>query len=178
MRKLLARSLLVFSLLSISLILAQAQSCGLTDTFVVVQNSNLSFDIVISDYFNDDLSDVDQGLCGIELGFVHQYVENFEVTLTSPAGQSINLIGPNSDDDFDFTFGTEWQIDFVNCGALPAPDPVFSPQWDYTQSENWVNFGQYFGSYHPYIGCLEDFNIGPVNGNWTISINNNPSNYL
>ncbi len=178
MRILLARIVLVFLLSSVSLTLALAQSCGLQDTFIVVQNSSLSFTIAIDDYFNNDLSDPAQGLCRIEIGFIHQFVENFEVTLTSPAGQSVNIIGPNGDDQFDFTFGAQWLIDFVPCASTPMPDPVFSPQWDNNQTENWINFGQYTGSYHPFMGCLEDFNTGPVNGNWTIDLNNNPSNNL
>lgn len=178
MRIALARFLLFVLLSSVSTTLVLAQSCGLQDTFIVVQNSSLSFNIAIDDYFNNDLSDPTQGLCGIQIGFIHQFVENFEVTLTSPAGQSINIIGPNGEDQFDFTFGAQWLIDFVPCADTPMPDPIFSPQWNNNQAENWVNFGQYTGSYHPFVGCLEDFNTGAVNGNWTIDLNNNPSNNL
>ena len=30
--------------------------------------------------------------------------------------------------------------------------------------------GNFTGSYYPFNGCLEDFNTGPVNGNWILSL--------
>lgn len=177
MRPTIAQLTFLFSILFVKSWSLQAQSCGLLDTFIVTQNSNTSFNIVIEDYFNNDLSDPMQGLCGVEIGFLHQYVENFELSLTSPAGTTVDLIGPNIQSQFDFTFGTQWVIDFVGCGQTASPDPVFSPQWNNDQTENWGNFGQYTGSYYPFNGCLEDFSQGEVNGIWSINMSSNPSNY-
>eukprot|EP00903_Cladosiphon_okamuranus_P000252 g252.t1 len=56
------------------------------------------------------------------------------------------------------------------------PDSAFAAQWDNEQTENWVPFTTYTGSYYPFGGCLEDFNTGPVNGTWTFNITNDPSN--
>ncbi|WP_367390691.1 gliding motility-associated C-terminal domain-containing protein [Lewinella sp. LCG006] len=176
MRQRLVR-LLLFSLLTVMcLSRGFAQNCGQRDTIIFTANSTASIALEISDYFNDDLSDPMQGLCGIELGFVHQFVENFELSLTSPAGQTVNLLGPNSDDPFAFTPGTQWQISLVSCAAVAQPDSAFTAQWNNNQTENWVPFGFYDGSYYPFGGCLEDFNTGPVNGTWTFNITNNPSN--
>lgn len=155
---------------------AMAQNCGQRDTIIFTANSTASIDLDISEYFNDDLSDPSQGLCGIELGFVHQFVENFELSLTSPAGQTVNLLGPNSDDPLAFTPGTQWNITLVNCASTAMPDSAFTAQWNNEQTENWVPFGNYTGSYYPFGGCLEDFNTGPVNGTWTFNITNDPSN--
>lgn len=176
MRQSLVRLTLFFLFTVISLSRGFAQNCGQRDTIIFTANTTSSLSLDISDYFNDDLSDPMQGLCGIELGFVHQFVENFELSLTSPGGQTVGLLGPNSDDPFAFTPGTQWQINLVNCGSVAQPDSAFADQWNNDQVENWVPFGFYNGSYYPYGGCLEDFNTGPVNGTWTFNITNNPSN--
>lgn len=153
-----------------------AQNCGQRDTIIFLPNSSTSIDLEISEYFNNDLSDPAQGLCAIELGFVHQFVENFELSLTSPGGQTVGLFGPNSDDPLAFTPGTQWNISLVNCATMAEPDSAFTAQWNNDQTENWVPFGNYTGSYYPFGGCLEDFNTGPVNGTWTFNITNDPSN--
>ena len=165
----------VFYLLTV-LSVAMAQNCGQRDTIIFTANTSTSIELEISEYFNNDLSDPLQGLCEIELGFVHQFVENFELSLTSPAGQTVNLLGPNSDDPLAFTPGTQWNISLVNCAATAMPDSAFAAQWDNEQTENWVPFTTYTGSYYPFGGCLEDFNTGPVNGTWTFNITNDPSN--
>lgn len=176
MRRTLVR-LLCFALFLLSFCSeAMAQNCGQRDTIIFTANTTASIDLQISDYFNDDLSDPLQGLCAIELGFVHQFVENFELSLTSPGGQTVNLLGPNSDDPLAFTPGTQWNITLVNCASTAEPDSAFTAQWDNEQTENWVPFGAYNGSYYPFGGCLEDFNTGPVNGTWTFNITNDPSN--
>ncbi|PTM13922.1 MAG: hypothetical protein DA408_04810 [Bacteroidetes bacterium] len=153
-----------------------AQNCGQRDTLIFLPNTAGDFSLTISDYVNNNLADPAQGLCAVQVGFVHQFVENFELSLTSPSGQQVNLIGPNSDDNFDFTLGTQWLVSFVACGAVAQPDSAFLARWDNTQTENWQNFGRYTGSYYPFNGCLEDFNTGPVNGTWTFNATNNPSN--
>lgn len=152
-----------------------AQNCGQRDTIVFMPNSSAEIQHIITDYFNNDLSDPMQGLCRVEVGFVHQFVENFELRITSPAGQSVSLIGPNGGSTFDFTPGTLWNIGFVPCADVARPDSAFTARWDNDQTENWRPFGRYNGSYYPFMGCLEDFDTGSVNGTWTFSITNNPS---
>lgn len=155
-----------------------AQPCGLEDTLNISANASLTFDFEVYNIFNDDLSDLDQGVCAVEIEFLHQYVDNLELSLTSPSGQTVTLIGPDTDEQFVFTAFARWAIEFLPCGAPVSPDPGFLPQWDNTQPNNFVLGGQYDGSYYPYSGCLQDFNTGPANGTWTISVNNNPSPYL
>ena len=176
MRQTYVRLISLFVLLPFLLLEVTAQNCGQRDTIIFFPNSTASIDIEISDYFNDNLADPMQGLCAIELGFVHQFVENFELSLTSPGGQTVNLLGPNSDDAFAFTLGTQWDITLVNCATTAEPDSAFADQWNNEQVENWVPFETYTGSYYPFGGCLEDFNTGPVNGTWTFDITNDPSN--
>lgn len=154
-----------------------AQPCGLTDTLLIGQNQSPSFPFEVYDIFNDDLSGAGQGLCGVDIAFAHQYVDNLELTLVSPSGQSVQLIGPNTDQQFEFTFGSIWRIRFVPCGELAAPDAGSLQQWDNEQTGNFASLGLYNGSYYPYQGCLEDFDTGPVNGTWTIQVGNLPSAY-
>jgi gliding motility-associated-like protein len=154
-----------------------AQPCGLNDTLLINPNGSPVFEFEVFNIFNDDLAEPDQGICGLEIHFLHQFIDDLELSLTSPAGQTVNLIGPNTDEQFSFTPAARWRITFVPCGDLAEPDPGFLPQWNNNQPNNFVAGGQYSGSYYPYIGCLEDFNTGTVNGTWTINVNNNPSSF-
>ncbi len=156
---------------------AFSQNCGLQDTVFIDFNSTTTFDIEISDLVNDNMAATDQGLCGVELHFLHSFSENLELSLTSPGGQTIDLIGPNTDDPIAFTFFAKWKISFIPCGDTPEPFPGYLPQWDNDQPNNFNNGGQYTGTYHPYNGCFEDFNTGPANGTWQFTVTNNPSNY-
>lgn len=155
-----------------------SQSCGAGDTIMISANSNTEITLDIDNYFNNDLSNPGQALCGIEFHFVHQLSEHLEVSLSSPAGQTIELIGPNTENPAAFTFGTSWNIFFTPCAETPMPDLGYLAQWNNDQPNNFLIGGSYTGSYHPFNGCLEDFNTGPVNGTWTFSINNDPSFYI
>ncbi|MFN7117880.1 MAG: T9SS type B sorting domain-containing protein [Saprospiraceae bacterium] len=154
-----------------------SQNCGFADTTIIRANRTTEIDINITDVINNDLADPNQGICGIELGFVHQLSENLEIWLTSPAGQRIQLIGPNTPDNTAFTFRAQWNINFVPCAATAVPDSGYVAKWNNGQPNNFINGGRYRGSYYPFVGCLEDFNMGPVNGTWKITITNNPSTY-
>lgn len=160
-------------------LLAHAQNCGLEgDSINISRNSTINYTFEVTDVVNDDLSDPGQGICGVEIDFVHQLSEDLEIFLTSPSGQIVQLMGPNTTDQFAFTFFTRWDISFVQCAATAEPDSGYVAQWNNGQPRNFVSGGRYNGSYYPFSGCLEDFNTGPVNGTWTLTIRNNPSTYL
>ena len=116
---------------------------------------------------NNDLSDPTQGICGVRLNFDHQYLGDLAITLTSPGGQQITLVGPIA--LFGPTDFSTYDISFVPCSVTPMPDG--GPA---TATFNNVNLtAQNFdfdGSYHPNSGCLEDFNLGPINGTWTLTV--------
>ncbi len=171
------RKLVILWHIALLPVLAYSQSCGLSDTILLSTNSEQFIDLNITDFFNNNLADPAQGLCEIELKFVHQLSENLEVWLTSPAGQTIQLIGPNTDDQFAFTFSAGWNISFIPSGETAVPDPGHPAHWDNNQPNNFVVGGIYTGSYYPYIGSLENFNTGPVNGIWRFRVRNNPSSY-
>lgn len=145
------------------------QRCGFTDT---IQIGNLGVGPVtinIEDYLNNDLSNPDQGLCEVSLYFQHSYVYDFNATITSPAGQRVTLVGPINGQTRPPTTLARWFIDFVRCDSLAAPDGQAQPTWDNDDFWNWPAFGVFQGDYFPNNGCLEDFNTGPVNGDWTFS---------
>lgn len=115
---------------------------------------------------NPTLGQNGQGVCGVRLFFDHEYLGDLRITLTSPSGQTITLVGPIG--LFGPTDFTTWDVTFLPCGDPVSPDPGFSSQWNNNQP--WGLFGTYTGTYHPATGCLENFNTGPVNGTWTLTV--------
>lgn len=150
---------------------AWGQRCGFTDTIAIGGQGLTDVTVRIEDYLNNDLADPGQGLCGISLYFQHSYVYDFTLTVTSPAGQSVELIGPINAQTRPPTSLARWFIDFNTCAEGAAPDPGAPGQWNNNDPFNWSAFGLFRGDYLPSGGCLEDFNIGPVNGDWTFSFN-------
>lgn len=129
------------------------------------------YQLSISDLINNNLAAADQGICGVELSFNHQYIYDVEVILESPAGQAVRLIGPMNNQFRPPTLLTRWFVDFNRCSEPNAPDTGAPGVWNNNFPFNWLAGGLYQGTYHPNQGCLEDFNTGPANGNWTIRIN-------
>jgi len=152
-------------------LLAWGQRCGFTDTRPIGDQGMTNIMVNIEDYLNNDLANAGQGLCGVSVYFQHSYVYDFTLTVTSPAGQSVELIGPINNQTRPPTNLTRWFIDFDRCAEPFQPDPGASGVWNNNFPFNWSAFGTFRGDYHPANGCLEDFNTGPVNGDWTFSFN-------
>ncbi len=145
-----------------------AQGC-VVDTEVIIQPF-ITTDIVltIDNLLNEDLGQ-DQAICGLQLVFEHDQLENIRITLTSPDGDEVILIGPG------ITTGALtdlilWNISFAQCANPAAPDVGFNALWD--NNQNWQSFQTYTGIYHPFQNCLEGFDSGSANGNWILSIEN------
>ena len=133
----------------------------------------------ITDAFNDDLADPNQGICGVSIVFTHQHIWDLELSLISPAGQVVPLVGYNTN-YFGTTNNVLWNVLFIPCANIPTPDTIngnpFQAMWNNNQS--WPFAAIFDGSYHPVGGnCLESFNTGPVNGTWCLQIDNQPSPY-
>ncbi len=127
-----------------------------------------NFYIQIDNAANPVLGQNGQGVCGVRLTFDHEYLGDLQIVLTSPGGQSVTLIGPIGIFPNGFTDFTNWDVTFLPCGDPVSPDPGFADQWNNNQP--WGTFGNYSGSYYPFNGCLENFNSGPVNGLWTLTV--------
>jgi gliding motility-associated-like protein len=157
---------------------AQGCECAGCQGSIPISATN-TYTLNISGAANNDLSDAGQGICGIYLDVSFEHIWSLTITLTAPSGQSIILMGPY--DNFPSTTGfSNWDISFLPCGNSVSPDPIFSggffnDQW--TNLQQWAFFTNYTGSYYPYLGCLEDFDSGSVNGDWTITVTNGSSVY-
>ena len=141
--------------------------CDVTLGSSIIDNTTGTIEIVIDGAINDDLSNLDQAVCGVELFFEHESIRDISISLESPSGQSVVLIGPATGAGGSTQF-TYWGVEFVPCDSLAMPDlPILDDQ--FTTEDNWGIFGNYSGQYYPQQGCLEDFNTGSVNGIWTLS---------
>ncbi|MEO6130546.1 MAG: proprotein convertase P-domain-containing protein, partial [Saprospiraceae bacterium] len=130
----------------------------------------ITIQFIVSGLTDDDLAGPTQGICGVNLDFMHEYLGDVTVTLVSPSGTSVTLIGPVTT-AITPTNLSRWNIRFVPCMTAAAPDAGFSDIWSNIQP--WQAFTPYSGTYHPSIGCLEDFNSGSANGVWQIIICDN-----
>ncbi len=142
-------------------VLLRAQQCRFVPPVYIPANDSISYTLDVLGALSDDLSTASQGVCEVKLDFVHNAIFDFEVWLTSPSGQTVQLIGPNSTVPGN-TFGGSWNIRFVPCLETAQPDAPFQARWD--NQINRFTPKNYTGSYYPFAGCLEDFNTGPVNG--------------
>lgn len=132
--------------------------------------STFEFILNVKGAENDDLANPFQGVCGLKVHFQHNYVWSLSMCLVSPGGDTIEFIGPNLISGFASSALSSWNISFVQSSILPNPDPGKFDKWNNNQL--WAAFQSYTGTYHPYKGNLEDFDSGPVNGQWKILVKN------
>jgi len=128
---------------------------------------DFNFSVLNAD--KNDLAASNQGVCGVRVAFEHEYIGDISMDLISPAGQSVRLIGPSG--FWGSTALTAWNVGFVPCGYPASPDPGFTATWNSNQT--WGESGAYSGVYYPASGCLEDFNLGTVTGDWTLRVFDN-----
>ncbi|MFQ5445578.1 MAG: hypothetical protein ACE5FF_01480 [Saprospiraceae bacterium] len=157
----------------------QAQNCGCADEgncpYDFPANSTTQVCYDITDAFNNDLSDPAQGVCGVYVKFRHGFIGDMDLTLISPDGTPTLLVDASGSCNTWTPIAT-WDILFVPCSEPCVPDTVnncpYPCQFDACPSAcPWQN-ATYSGAYHPFVGCLEDFNTGPVNGQWCLEVNN------
>lgn len=165
----------LFSFFSASLapntLVAQGCSCTNCPQFMP-DNFVGDFLINVSGADNPTLGQGGQGVCGVNMHFDHEYLGDLSITLTSPGGQTVTLVGPIG--FFGATDGSSWDISFLPCDDPVNPDPGFAQQWN--NNQGWGVNNNYFGSYYPSNGCLENFNSGPVDGTWTLTVTDGQGN--
>ena len=113
----------------------------------------------------NDLSTDAQGVCAVEIYFEHHFLSDLQISLRSPAGQTVQLV--RDDLPNDTTYCSRWKIKFVSCGQPASPDTGFKHNFD---DNTWPNGENFSGTYYPATGCLEDFNRGSVNGKWELKV--------
>ncbi len=160
-----------------------AQNCACEDAaqcpFPIAPDTLEQVCYELTDAFNDDLADPAQGVCGVRLTFTHQHIWDLQLSLVSPAGDTVLLTGPALS-YFGTTNSVLWDVLFLPCNAAVTPDTIngspLAETW--TNNQNWPFAGIIGGSYHPVGGaCLENFDAGPVNGSWCLIIDNQGSFY-
>ena len=157
----------IIALLIASQINSFGQWCCIDTNLIIKDKATTSLRFQIVGATNNDLSTPTQGLCGVRIKFKHKSIGDVTMSLISPGGQKVDLLGPNA--NARRTDLTNWNVSFVPCAVTAVPDVGFKQKWDNVQ--NWGILGQFYnGTYYPFNGCLEDFNLGAVNGIWTLTI--------
>src|SRR6056300_278668 len=67
--------------------------CDLSENVSIQDFTTTSIPILVDNAILNDLSDPDQGVCGLFISFEHTHIGDIIVELVSPAGQSILIIG-------------------------------------------------------------------------------------
>ncbi len=140
--------------------------CTYSKTIDIPDEGESALSFLVSNAVKNKLG-IDNELCGVSIKFKHEGLGDLNISIISPAGQLLQLVGPGGS-IANTTDGTTWDINFVQCSGTVAaePDPGISASWD--NGEVWGLFQTYTGSYYPFGGCLEDLNTGTVNGTWTL----------
>lgn len=144
--------------------------CSSLDTIIPIPDNERPIDLqlLIDGVINNDLSDPNQGVCRVTLNFEHYQRTDLTIELVSPSGQKVVLVGPFDPFNSPLTGKLTWDIAFIPCLDMASPDPGKSPYFN--NNDNWQLGNNFSGDYYPNSGCLEDFDIGPVNGTWTFIV--------
>ena len=144
------------------------EACVQIESIDIIDNETRAISFTVTGVALDDLSDPNQGIDSIQLDFEHDSVSDLEISLISPANQSITIVGPITGSNLITDFSS-WDISFLACSEMVDRDPTIEDDI-YSNLSNWENLQIYNGSYYPFNGCFEDFNTGTVNGKWTLVI--------
>jgi len=123
--------------------LAQGCECIGCEGPIPISSTN-NYTLNVNGATNNNLSNAGQGVCGIYLDITFEHIWSLTITLTSPSGQMVTLMGPY--DNYPGTTGfSNWDISFLPCGEPVSPDPMagggfFNDQW--TNLQQWGFFLQ------------------------------------
>ncbi|MFN0037801.1 MAG: PKD domain-containing protein [Saprospiraceae bacterium] len=145
-----------------------SQNCGCSQCDIpIVANYDRAFYLDVYNATFNNLGTPAQGVCEVEIDFAHDFLSDLQVSLTSPSGQTVQLVRDASPNDA--TYFSRWKIKFKPCGQAAVPDAGFLPNFD--DNTDWPKSATLTGSYYPSTGCLENFDLGSVNGRWTLQVN-------
>lgn len=153
-----------------------AQNCALDDLYdepiIIRDESTVSLRIKIENARFNDMAEGFQGLCGVRLSFNHGNLSDLMMTVTTPGGNSVTLIGPADKNGTNpvVLLDVEHDILFIPTNEIADPHPDLPAQW----TNNNINWGQnppYTGRYFPFNGDFsQDLKVGSVNGIWELTI--------
>lgn len=157
------RIYLLFGLQLLTFLLFGQSSCILGD-YDIQDDRLAAIPIIVSGATTDLTNDK---LCNISIRFTHESINQLRITLVSPSGQRLNIMGPATTPSNPSFPPIQYDVSFVQCAQTPVPDIGYQARWDNGQ----IWFGPNIqGSYYPYQGCLEDLNTGSINGTWILEI--------
>ncbi len=157
-----------FLMMSFGSVRAQVRYASNLPT-IVTPNTTVNTTLHIEGAISNNLANFSQGVCAVHLRFRSPHIWTNKVTLTSPAGQTLTLIG-QIENRSSTTQSSVWDIRFVSCNAATAPDAGFTARW--RNAQDWAAFTNYRGSYLPTQSCLDSFRTGTVNGDWVLRFQN------
>ena len=158
---------IVYMLLVCSASFQARAQCTTPSSQSIPDDGILTIDFYVSGLIDSDLASATQGICGVEIDFMHEYLGDLTISLISPSGTIVQLVGPTTTSTMPTNL-SRWNVQFVPCATPAAPDAGFTDTWSNLQA--WQISTPYSGSYHPNSGCLEDFNTGSANGIWQVSL--------
>lgn len=132
----------------------------------ILNNEAFNFVVHVDGAVQNDLASANQGLCGVRVRFSHDFLPELSLRLISPAGQWVDLV--QNTVQTDTTWFSNWNIQFLPCAQPAVPDA--NHPGIFSGDPTWGRFGNFTGQYHPAYGCLEDFNLGAVNSDWTLEV--------
>jgi len=144
---------------------AIGQDCGCIECPVVIEDLAISNATFVVDGAGSNSLAINK-VKSVHLSFIHSRPSELQMNLTSPAGQTVTLIGPQGTAASP-VLATDFNISFVTDVTITMPDQGMNPIWD---NENIVGIQPYNGVYLPHAGSLLNFNTGTVNGDWLLEI--------
>jgi len=146
--------------------------CAFEGDKLIKDNTTTTIPIIVCGAVNNDLSS-NNGLKAVTIHFKHQYLGEIIMELVSPDGQKVTLVGPSVTlpDLPAYTDFINWDVQFFASSIDAVPDQNYDSIWNSLQI--WFFPNTYSGKYYPHLGELEDFDEGPVNGEWKLNITDN-----
>ena len=136
----------------------KAQNCGFQGPKPIYFDSTFAYDINVFDYVKDDLSGA-QKIDSITLRFISPELSKLSISLISPKGDTVFLVGPGNDYVENDILGGIYRLTFI---PTSMSTDTFRWQNDYPGI-------QPSGVYFPFKNDLQGF-TGKVNGVWKLLV--------
>ncbi len=139
----------------------------------ILDNDTVSLRFYVSEADEDDLSGF-QSVCEVRIQFEHRQLSDVTMTLTSPLGLDVTLVGPalpNGTQAIGPPFTVSHDLTFIPSPSnFVAPDPGLQDRWT-NNIPFWHTRSQYGGSYYASNGDLSvEHEVGPVLGIWELTV--------
>ena len=137
----------------------KAQNCGFQGPKPIYFDSIFAYDINVFDYIKDDLSG-SQKIDSITLRFISPELSKLSISLISPKGDTVFLLGPVSDYIENDILGGIYRLTFI-----PTSTSTDTFRWQ----NNYPGI-QPTGVFYPFKNDLQGLK-GKVNGVWKLLVN-------